>query len=161
MVILTGRDKCFDTPWIVIRAGQRKSIRRGREKNERLKLLFRALAGAEPTEDDVLDVLSLVQPRPDPCQASLDRESLRPMAARLVKTTVRDNTLIGELYVSKRKLAAFLNAMGGEVPEIFLDEDVSYGDFLQILGDVVSFIPCIPSSYALTLIECMDVALAS
>jgi hypothetical protein len=145
----------------VIRDGQRKSIRRGREKNERLKLLFRALAGSEPTEDDVLDVLSLVQPRPEPCQASLDRESLRPMAARLVKTTVHNKALIGELSISKKKLAAFLNAMGGEVPEIFIDEDVSYGDFLQILGDVVSLIPFIPNSYSMTLIECMDVALAS
>jgi hypothetical protein len=83
------------------------------------------------------------------------------MAARLVKTAVHDNKLIGELSISKKKLAAFLNAMGGEVPEIFINEDVSYGDFLQILGDVVSFTSFIPNSYAMTLIEYMDVALAS
>lgn len=135
VIALSGKDTAFG------RKSSRKSpssseatvILRGRTHEDKVALLFRALAGASPTVEDVLDVLALVQPRPNPTRAPLGREELRPMAVRLAGKS--DTTQIGDLRIPKEKLVAFMKAVGLE--EQVVEDNISFEKF----GEIVELTP--------------------
>lgn len=95
-----------------------------------MQLLFRALAGAEPLEQDFLDVLVVIQPRPIPTRSPLDQEALRPVAARLVNPKP---AAIEDICVSEEKLVTLFKAVGAEI--LVVKEEVNFDAFRTIVNE--------------------------
>ncbi len=100
---------------IVILAGRDKKvldIAQVRNKDSKLDLLFRALAGVESTKDDVLDVLFKVQ-EPNIRRNPLYRDRLASMADRLMRER---EISIRTLKIDKVEFSEFAKGVGCEYP---------------------------------------------
>ena len=116
-ILLTGRDS--KTLWVgedISCPGMDTIIlKRGKTSYDRVELLFRSLAapktrGTCRLEENkwLLDILAVVQPRPNPSRLSIPRDALKPMAERLEPV----QPLLDDLYVRDLDLMSFMRAMG-------------------------------------------------
>jgi hypothetical protein len=126
VIALKGRDKALDGRKSLYSAATQtdRVVARGRTAKSKLELLFR---------EDILDVLVVIQPHPNPRHSPLDRNSLVPIATKLAGSKV-----IEDLSVPKGKLRVFLKDIGIGIENLEVNEDVSFETFKKIVEENAS-----------------------
>lgn len=141
-VALTGRDERMLNQKIVSRNEHQEErvIIRGRTKEDGLRLMFSALAGGDPVQEDIIDVLALVQPRQDRPR-HLGEEQLRSMAVRLMRPTSLSTE---NLLISKEKLSEFLKDI--HLAKM-IEEDVNFVAFKTIVNEKPGFFDAVSRKF--------------
>ena len=96
-------------------------------------LRFCTLSGATPTQEDILDALYIIQPRPDECSLPYGHEKLRPIIERWNLSPVA----VTEVSIPKEKLVAFMKTIGFDAP--VMEGDVSFEAFIKLCEAKVGF----------------------
>ena len=94
------------------------------------------MAGGHPTRDDVLDVLSLVQPRPDTTKLPKGHRELTSAATRLAPAPVTVSALPA---LPAEEVATFFRGIGLDAPVIA--GPVNFEEFKKIIAEKVSLHP--------------------
>ncbi|KAG9242131.1 hypothetical protein BJ878DRAFT_517063 [Calycina marina] len=144
VVFLAGKDLAFSRQQSTtsVTTKEKTVILCGRSEEDRLLLLYRALAGASPTINDVLDVLCLVQPRPNPTIAPLGRDELTPMARKLFGSS--DIESICQLNsIPQARFDLFAKAV---VIQSLVEADVDFEEFASIAKSIRGFLEKVAAS---------------